>query len=490
MAFAVKLELRQRQALVVTPQLQQAIKLLQLSNLDLQNYVERELEQNPLLELDAAPAFDAAVEDHEPAPATDTFADVAAAMTADLPLAETMASAYDGDDRDGDGWASARITGAPADDGGSRDYESHARSLGEHLTEQFDLAVPSMRLRIIARHLIDMIDEAGYLRGELETVAETLGAPLREVERTLSIVQGLEPVGVGARSLSECLALQLRERNRLDPAMQAILDNLGLVAARDMAKLRRVSGLSLDEVEEAVREIKQLSPKPGLAFGRTVAPPVAPDVFVRRRKGGGWIVEINQETLPKLLINHHYQAIVHGAVKSDADKTFLSTCVSSANWLVKSLDQRTRTILKVAQEIVAQQEGFLVHGVRHLKPLNLRDVASEIKMHESTVSRVTSNKFMATPRGVFELKYFFTSAIAAAGRGEDHSSEAVRHRIKALIDAERPEAILSDDQIVARLRADGVDIARRTVAKYREAMRISSSVQRRRQKRMQFAGGV
>jgi len=232
-----------------------------------------------------------------------------------------------------------------------------------------------------------------------------------------------------------------------------------------------------------ISEIRALNPKPGLSFGGEAIQPVVPDVFVREAADGGWRVDLNTDTLPRVLVNSQYYAEVSGRAKDVADKTYLSDCFANANWLVKSLDQRARTILKVATEIVKQQDAFFVHGVQHLRPLNLKTVADAIEMHESTVSRVTSNKYMATPRGIFELKYFFTSSIPATGNGEAHSAEAVRHRIKVLIDGETPNDILSDDAIVERLRGDGIDIARRTVAKYREALKIPSSVQRRRLKK-------
>lgn len=501
MALGQKLELRQRQALVVTPQLQQAIKLLQLSNLDLQIFVEKELEQNPFLERDG---FAGQTSDQPPfiddASMADRLAgtqserpDLATAIKTDQTVAEAYSPDYTGDwdlsPADG-GWGS--MNGAMRGDGFASDADftdfiGKPIGLADHLAEQLMLATADPVMRLVGRYLIDLVDDAGYVRGDLCAAADQLGAPLDTIEQTLSLLQTFDPVGVCARDLAECLALQLRDLNRLDPSMAVVLGNLDLVATQDLAKLRRLSGLSAEDLDDAIAELKHLNPKPGLSFGAVAVNPVIPDVFVRRRRGGGWMVEINHETLPKLLINQSYHATVCGSVKSDVEKSYISSCMTTANWLVKSLDQRTRTILKVAQEIVAQQDAFLVHGVRHLRPLNLRDVAEQIKMHESTVSRVTSNKYMATPRGLFELKYFFTSAIQSASYGEQHSSEAVRDRIRQMINGEKPEAVLSDDQIVTLLRKDGVDIARRTVAKYREAMRISSSVQRRRQKRSLMA---
>jgi RNA polymerase sigma-54 factor len=326
-----------------------------------------------------------------------------------------------------------------------------------------------------------MVDETGYVAGDLATVCEKLAAPTARVEKVLTILQSFEPSGVMARNLSECLAIQLREKNRLDPAMQALLDNLPLLARRDMIGLLKVCGVDAEDLADMVAEIRALTPKPGLAFGGEPVQPVVPDVYVRETVDGGWHVELNTETLPRVLVNGRYYSKVCGQAKSREAKAYLTECLNSANWLVKSLDQRAKTILKVASEIVRQQDAFLAKGVSHLRPLNLRVVAEAISMHESTVSRVTANKYMATPRGLFEMKYFFTSAIAATDGGEAHSAEAVRFRIRDLIDNESVE-VLSDDKIVDLLKQAGIDIARRTVAKYREAMRIPSSVERRRQK--------
>jgi RNA polymerase sigma-54 factor len=302
----------------------------------------------------------------------------------------------------------------------------------------------------------------------------------------LTRLQGFEPTGVFARDLSECLMLQLKEQNRFDPVIAKLLENLHLLANHNVAALRRAVGVDADELSEMIAEIKQLNPKPGLQYGATHVQAVVPDVFVRAATSGSWIIELNSDTLPRVLVNRSYYTMVSKSARNDHDKTYLHECLQTANWLVKSLDQRARTILRVAEEIVRQQDGFLSYGVQHLRPLNLKTVADAIQMHESTVSRVTSNKYLATPRGVFELKYFFTSAIAAAdGTGESHSSESVRHRIRQMIDGETADTVLSDDMIVDRLKTDGIDIARRTVAKYREAMHIPSSVLRRRERQME-----
>jgi RNA polymerase sigma-54 factor len=329
-----------------------------------------------------------------------------------------------------------------------------------------------------------MLNEAGYLTGELANVADLLGASLTEVEAVLTLLQGFEPVGVFARTLQECLALQLKEHNRYDPAMQSLVANLELVARREFTALEKICGVDAEDIRDMVLEIRSLNPKPGNAFGSFMVQPVVPDVFVRASPDGTWTVELNSETLPRVLVNNTYYATVQAHAACAEDKVYLSDCMSNATWLVKSLDQRARTILKVAREIVRQQDSFFLEGVAGLRPLNLRTVADAIGMHESTVSRVTSNKYVGTPRGIFEMKYFFTTAINATLGDPSHSAEAVRHRIKRFIEAETAKTVLSDDQLVNLLRSEGVDIARRTVAKYREALGLPSSVQRRRDKRM------
>jgi RNA polymerase sigma-54 factor len=493
--FSQRLDLRQSQTLVMTPQLQQAIKMLQLSNVELAEFVAAEVEQNPLLEhgereTEAAPAGET-----EAAP---TVAD-APPLAEELPTAAPgeiagdatdhwiAASGEEGDgsfDRGGDAqpWE-ARSSGGHDDEHRSVEHAAaHPRTLREHLIEQIGTDLPDLGNRAIAFFLLDQLDEAGYLRADLEDAAERLGCPLAEIERVLARLQEFDPPGVFARDLAECLALQLRDRDRLDPAMRALLDNLELLAARDAVALMRLCGVDADDLADMVAEVKSLDPRPGHAFDPPLAQPVVPDIIMRAQPQGGWTVELNSDTLPRVLVNNRYFARVSSAARSKVERDYLADRLQAANWLVKSLHQRATTILRVATEIVRQQDGFFRFGVQSLRPLILRDIADAIGMHESTVSRVTSNKYMATPRGLFELKYFFTSAIAASQGGESHSAEAVRFRIRAMIDAERSDDTLSDEKIVELLQQEGVDIARRTVAKYREAMRIPSSVQRRREK--------
>ncbi|MFN3673657.1 MAG: RNA polymerase factor sigma-54, partial [Bosea sp. (in: a-proteobacteria)] len=355
-------------------------------------------------------------------------------------------------------------------------------SLHDHLSQQLDMAVTDPADRLIGRHLIDAVDEAGYLSEPVADIASRLGVAPARVEQVLGVVQGFDPSGIAARDVCECLSIQLRDRDRLDPAMQALLANLHLVAKRDFTGLKRVCGVDDEDIADMVAEIRRLDPKPGRGFGGSAAETVVPDVFIRAAPDGSWLVDLNPDTLPRVLVNQTYHARVSRAARNDEDKAFIAECLQTANWLTRSLEQRARTILKVASEIVRQQDGFFAHGVEHLRPLNLKTVADAIGMHESTVSRVTSNKYLTCARGVFEMKYFFSAAIAATGYGEAHSAEAVRFRIKQMIDEEAPSEVLSDDAIVARLKSSGIEIARRTVAKYRESLRIPSSMERRREK--------
>ncbi len=511
MALAPRLELRQGQALVMTPQLQQAIKLLQLSNLELAEFVEQELERNPLLEASAAEpdvtdrTLDTREAENDFQPATSS--ETALTLTDDGPLPGRdgdldtgYENVYADESRsDAANDAAAEAPGPQGSDwqnlktgsggaGGDGEFSLEATltretTLGEHLTEQLNMAIKDDRQRMIGAYLIDQVNEAGYITTDISELAEKLGAELAEVERVLKTLQTFDPAGICARSLKECLAIQLRERDRLDPTMQIFLDHLELFARRDFELLMKLCGADREDIASMVEDIRGCNPKPGLAFGGEPVVPVIPDVFVRQRADGSWAIELNSETLPRVLVNQQYYAEVSKFSADPKAKAYLSECLNTANWLVKSLDQRARTILKVASEIVRQQDAFLVHGIQHLRPLNLKTVADAISMHESTVSRVTANKYIATPRGIFEMKYFFTSSIASSEGGEAHSAEAVRHRIRDLIEAELPDAVLSDDNIVDILKRSGIDIARRTVAKYREAMNIPSSVQRRRDKR-------
>ena len=493
MALAPRLDLRQSQTLVMTPQLQQAIKMLQLNNLEISAYVDEQLEQNPLLE--RADPDDQSPTQAESQPEGGEAAQAVEAGTAESP-AEVLDSDYDNMWNGDSGaeiappvtmevWRNAPTGAAGGASGGAAsalDFAPAADiSLRDHLLNQLNVDLDDPVDRIIGTHIIDLLDDAGYIDGDIAMIAERLGCDEARVEATLVRLQGFDPVGVFARDLAECLTLQLREQDRLDPIMAKLIDNLDLLADHDYQALRRRCGADDEDFADMLTEIQALNPKPGLAFTSEVAQTLVPDVIVRQGGGGGWIIELNNETLPRVLINERYYATIAAQTKNKRDRVYISDCLNSANWLVKSLAQRATTILRVATELVRQQEGFLNHGVQYLRPLVLRNIAEAIDMHESTVSRVTANKYMITPRGIFEMRYFFTTAIASSLGGEAaHSSESVRYRIKALIDGEDAKAPLSDDRLVALLSGEGIDIARRTIAKYREAMNIPSSMRRRR----------
>jgi RNA polymerase sigma-54 factor len=480
----------------MTPQLRQAIQLLQFNNLEAATFVEAELERNPLLERDESndnPDRERAAVD-QVVPRTEAATDTSDAVRADTlpaegaaPLDTDYSENYD---------AGGVSDGAPlmssmdrhggnqnfdSDDRGIDDLAGARQSLREYLGEQLRLSFGDPVDRMIGAHLIALICPAGRLTAAPADIAAAMGLPLERVEDVRYRMMGFDPPGLFARDLAECLAAQLREKNRLDPAMQTLLDNLPLLAQRETRKLMGLCGVDAEDLTEMIAEIRALDPKPAATYDSVPAPPVVPDILMRQNPDESWTIELNPDTMPRVLVNERFYARIAPAAKKE-EKPFLAERLASANWLVRSLQQRAQTILKVAAEIMRQQDGFLRHGVTHLRPLILRDIAAAVELHESTVSRVTSNKYIATPRGLYELKYFFTAAIQSSTGGETHSAEAVRHRIRALIDAESTQDIISDDTLVTLLRKEGVDIARRTVAKYREALRIPSSVQRRREK--------
>ncbi len=501
MSIGPRLEFRQSQSLVMTPQLRQAIKLLQFSNLEVAAFVEEELERNPLLERDERPEIigerpDPALPEH-PSEAADS---------ADLVSAATMATPGEGPlDHEFDGYEAMgpadgiTLASGSAGAGGNQSFEAMDRgledtleerpNLRDHLGEQLRLAFADRADRLIGAHLIALLAPSGRLGAEPAQIAQALGADLAHVEAVRQRMMAFDPVGMFARSLAECLEAQLRDRNRLDPCMRALLDNLDLLARRDMKRLMELCEVDAEDLADMVAELRALDPKPGAGWGNDSLPPVIPDVLMRAVPATpgtpDWFLELNPDTLPRVLVNEAFGARVSRQLATNPAgreaRQFLGERLAVANWLVRSLQQRAQTILRVAAEIVRRQDAFFQHGVSHLRPLILRDIAEELGLHESTISRVTANKYIATPRGTYELKYFFTTAIAGQG-GQTHSAEAVRHRIRALVGAETAADILSDDAIVASLRKEGVDIARRTVAKYRDALRIPSSVQRKREK--------
>ncbi|PWL19326.1 RNA polymerase sigma-54 factor [Falsochrobactrum shanghaiense] len=498
MALSPKLDFRQSQSLAMTPQLMQSIKLLQMTHIELTRFLEQEIEKNPLLEREERSDGESAdlersgEEDAgENAEAVDPASDEDWFKTGAVDDAQSLSSAFDASLEnifpDDPGRSDRQFRDSPGavsnpgyDDIG--EITVSRPSLSEYVAEQVALTFRAPADRFIASALADALDENGYLRADIYMLAQNLGVETAHVEHILEKMQGFDPAGIFARDLRECLAIQLHLRDRLDPAMAAMIDHLDLLARRDFAALKKVCGVDQADIADMLREIRALDPKPGARFSVDIADSVVPDVLVGLTRQGDWAIELNSAALPRLIVNNQYYARVSRSVKAE-EKAFLSDCMQTANWLVRSLDQRARTILKVTQEIVRQQDGFLRRGVIHLKPLNMRAIADAVGMHESTISRVSAGKFMATPRGMFELRYFFNASIASSEGGSAHSSESVRHRIRQMIDAENPANVLSDDAIVDALKKDGVDIARRTVAKYRESMNIASSVQRRREKR-------
>lgn len=482
-----KLGLKQSQDLVMTPQLQQAIKLLQLNNMELSEFIEGELEQNPFLEKPEGEDSDSN-SDSERSEAKDESDDVDHAF--DDVWTGNEAKAEESQFDNSNYMSGAKTGGSTSFDESDEGFENRMTSqttLREHLLEQLHITFDDPRDMMIGTLLIDQLDESGYIREDQKGLAERLGCSEDRITRLLKEMKQFDPTGIFAHDLPECLALQLEERNRLDPVIQKLLDNLDLLGQYNYDKLRQICGADDETLQEMIAEIKALNPRPASDFDHFVVQTAIPDVIMRRlpkNLGGGWRVELNNDTLPRVLINQTYYTEVAQQAKNKSDKEYLNEQIQSANWLVKALDQRAKTILKVAGELIEQQEMFFLYGIEYLKPLTLKDIAEAIEMHESTVSRVTTNKYIGTPRGLFELKYFFSSALGGQTAGSEvHSSESVKARIKSLIDKEDPDKILSDDTIVDMLKGEGIDIARRTVAKYREALHIPSSVQRRRQKK-------
>ena len=479
MGLGPSLSIRQSQQLVLTPQLTQAIKLLQLSNLELESFIAEEISKNPLLEAhseetgDEQPAGDFVPDDEggDEAP-HDPGADdlIRGQAEDDRPLDVDLQS----EALETDSFSDVVTSGGGEEAFDFDRLQYTAASLAQHLTDQLHGA--SGDIGDLARIIAETLDETGYLTVPLGQIVEMTGAPMAKAEQALALVQGLDPPGVGARSLAECLALQAKAADRYDPAMARLIDNLDLLSKGRTADLKRICQVDDEDLADMIRELRAYDPKPGCRFSGNAGEEVTPDVFVRRTRSG-FAVELNQATLPRLLVNRRYYQELKSGPQDKQSRAWLSECLQTANWLVKALDQRARTIVKVVSEIVKRQQGFFERGVSAMKPMTLREVAEAIGMHESTVSRVTSNKYLLCDRGLYELKYFFGSGVASA-EGDGAAAEAVKAGIKELIDLETE--ILSDDAIAGLLKGKGFDVARRTVVKYREAMGIGSSIQRRR----------
>ena len=480
MGLGPGLHIRPTQSLVMSQQLQAAIKLLALSNMELEAVIAEEVAKNPLLEVrpgeggqdgDVVITTDRETGDEAVDPKGSDELIGALGGTADSPLdMDWREAALDND--------SSFDVGSASEEGFDFDRLAGSETgLCEHLIEQLHGA------STLAEAIVKELEETGYLTTPLEAIQAATGASRREVEEALALVQSLDPPGVGARHLSECLALQAKAADRYDPAMARLIDNLDLLARGQMKDLKRICGVDDEDLADMVRELRAYDPKPGCRFADKEPETASADLFVRRT-GEGWSVELNAATLPRVLVNRRYHLELKAGATDKASKAWLNESLASAHWLVKALDQRARTIVKVASEIVKRQEGFFLHGVSAMKPLTLKDVAEAIEMHESTVSRVTSNKYLLCERGMLELKYFFASGVGSED-GEGAAAGAVKDAIARLIAAEHD--ILSDDTLVDLLKGKGFDLARRTVAKYREALGIGSSIQRRRQRKI--AGG-
>ncbi|UYV16169.1 RNA polymerase factor sigma-54 [Porphyrobacter sp. ULC335] len=496
MALGPRLDLRQSQSLVMTPQLQQAIKLLAASNLEIETFIAEALDANPLLDTGGPADSGAEPERIElaPPPGEDAPADqlmLAGGGEGDAPL-DLASVDRDWDTGDGDARGARDAEWGAAASAGGGDFDDMPDweqlraaevTLAEHLEGQIGALTNDPRTAFIARHIVGLLDDAGYLGTPLDEVADDLGVELFEAEAALTLVQSLDPSGVGARNLAECIAIQAREADRYDPCMAALISNLDLVARGEVDRLKRLCRVDDEDFADMLRELRSYNPRPGLAFVPSDSSTVVPDILVTANAAGGWDIAINEETLPKLIVNRGYFLELNAGAANKESQGWLKEKLADAHWLIRALDQRQKTILKTAAEIVKQQDGFFRRGVSELRPLTLREVAEKIEMHESTVSRVTSNKYLACARGTFELKYFFTSGVASAD-GEGASSAAIKARIKALIDAETAKNILSDQQLAEMLQKEGFDLARRTVAKYREAIGLGSSAERRRAKKL------
>ena len=476
MSFApgIRLELRQQQSLVLTPQLQQAIRLLQMSNLELAGAIDQEVAENPFLQRS----------DSEAAPASGQVRALAAASPQDATAAANgvaLAAPF----RPADCSLSLKRPAGKAFEGDQQPFEdrlTRAKGLREHLGEQVLAMLHEPQARGVAHLLVESVDDDGYLREDDAALAARCGIDLPLVRAVRQAIQRCEPTGVGARDLGECLALQLAEKDRLDPAMATLLANLPLLARADFTELMRRCGVDAEDLQQMIGEIKRLDPRPGLRFTSDEPPTLIPDLYVHALEPGRWRVELNGGTLPKVLVDTDYHTELAAHMLDRRAKEYMAERFQSANWLAKALDQRARTVLRVAKAIFARQMPFLEHGVQQLRPLVLRDIAAATGLHESTVSRATAGKYVATPHGTFPIKYFFTTAIATSSGEQSHSAEAIRQLIRRMIEREPADEVLSDDQIVAELKKRDVVLARRTVAKYRESLGIASSVDRRRAK--------
>lgn len=494
----LRMDLRAAQSMVMTPQLSQAIALLQMTNLELNAYVEEQLAQNPFLEKSGGDTPPAGENTANPDLLTQQPNDVRAAYDAVPEDKSTNAEpiAHDGvyDEPqdasfhyDSDSYAGTGAGGRSDFEGDERGYDATLAttiSLRDHLLDQVAMSFSDPRDQALGGWLVDFIDEGGYLRQNLDELAANLKVDAVRLDGVLATLKTFDPTGIFARDLSECLALQLKDSGDWDDAYEKLLAHLDLLAGHDLKKLCTVCDIDMQDLKERVAHIRTLNPKPASAFDHLIVQTALPDVLmtpIPKSQGGGWRVELNHDTLPKVLINNSYVAEVESAGGGRETKSYVSQQLANANWLIRAMDQRAQSVLAIASAIVEAQQGFFLYGIEFLKTMTLKDIAEEVGVHESTVSRIVNGKFMATPRGLFELKFFFSSGVTNTD-GQDVAAEAVKAKIKTMIDAEDPKDILSDDTLAEMLQKDGINVARRTVAKYREAMGFGSSVQRRRQK--------
>lgn len=487
MAINLRQSLKMSQQLLMTPQLQQAIKLLQLSRLELEQFVSNQLAENPILE-------EGVEESHE----EKTHVDRETERPEDQILADRMSEAtgsldsIDPQDRSDVDWdqvsrlkestsTSEQKTKSRSDDDLPH-YEntlSKPSTLVDFLEEQLSELALSDEEKLIAAHIIGDLDERGYLNNSIDKIAERIGCSVDEVDDILDTVQRLDPPGVGARDLEECLLIQLKLSGQFNGCVEKIVkEHMKELETRNFAVIAKALKTTVNKVIENVRLISDLEPVPGRQFDHSATQTVVPDVYVFK-VGDRWVVSMNEEGLPHLQLNALYKDMLEKGVKDANDQSYLSDKMKSAVWLIKSLQQRQKTVFKVAQCILEKQMGFFERGIDHLKPMILRDVADEIEMHESTISRVTTNKFIHTPRGVFELKYFFNSSVSTSD-GQALASESVKTLIQGFVKKEDTKKPLSDQKIVDLLAEKGIQLARRTVAKYREQLGILPSSKRKR----------
>lgn len=493
MAVTPRLDLRQSQSLLMTPELRQAINLLQATNLELNELIEKELEANPLLEREEdqsaiADPLPPTIDDYPPA---DSVSAEDEEYKPDLDYdnqTDDFGSDREGYDTDPQyDWADYARSKTAAPD---TDYDyfeqklADQKSLFRKIEEQINFCFSSAADRAVALNLTEQLDAAGYFRGNLPEIAQQLGLPLAKLQQVLRELKTFEPSGLFAQNLAECLQIQLADLGRLDPLAEKVLQNLDLLGQRNFKELKKCCNINDEDLSSVIADIKALNPKPASAYNFDVAGYVIPDVFVRQTPAGEYLVELNQMSLPRLLINRRYYSEIRQQASSAKEaKRYLKSQLGSASFLVRALHQRATTILRISEEIIKAQRNFFEYGIEQLKPMQLRDIAEAAELHESTVSRAVSGKYMHTPRGLFELKYFFSNAAGSYNGKEDTSTLSIKHKIKQLIEKEQPAKILSDDQIVELLAQESIKIARRTVAKYRESMNIPTSAERKRQKR-------